>query len=98
MITAPYNFVPLNKKVVYPHWAKLISHDVPFENSLSGTIELEILANTPIFVKDNFAFEWLNLFKKDEAFIKDELLKNAYHPTLKIDIDRPLKAGWEKRK
>jgi putative SOS response-associated peptidase YedK len=53
---------------------------------------------TPIFVKDDFAFEWLNLIKKDEAFIKDELLKNAYHPTLKIDIDRPLKAGWEKRK
>lgn len=53
---------------------------------------------TPIFVKDEFAFEWLNLVKKDNEYIKEELLKNAYHPTLKIDIDRPLKAGWEKRK
>jgi putative SOS response-associated peptidase YedK len=53
---------------------------------------------TPIFVKDDFAFDWLNLIKKEEAFIKNELLKNAYHPTLKVDIDRPLKPGWEKRK
>jgi CRISPR-associated protein (TIGR03986 family) len=65
MITAPYNFVPLNKKVVYPHWAKLISHDIPFENSLSGTIELEILANTPIFVKDGMSAKEAETYKKD---------------------------------
>lgn len=53
---------------------------------------------TPIFVKDQFAYDWLELIKKDESFIKDELLKNAYHPQLKVEIDRPLKAGWEKRK
>ncbi|OFZ29200.1 MAG: hypothetical protein A2622_14255 [Bdellovibrionales bacterium RIFCSPHIGHO2_01_FULL_40_29] len=53
---------------------------------------------TPIFVKDDFAFDWLNLTKKESTSIKDELLKNAYHPTLKVEIDRPLKAGWEKRK
>jgi CRISPR-associated protein (TIGR03986 family) len=65
MISSPYNFVPLNKKVVYPHWAKLISHDVPFENSLSGTIELEILANTPIFVKDGMSAKEAETYKKD---------------------------------
>jgi putative SOS response-associated peptidase YedK len=53
---------------------------------------------TPIFVKDNFATEWLNLVHQDEGHIKEELLNNSYHPNLKVSIDRALKAGWEKRK
>lgn len=53
---------------------------------------------TPIFLKDDFAFEWLTLVKKDEGYIKETLLNKAYHPELKVAIDRPLKPGWEKRK
>ena len=53
---------------------------------------------TPIFIKGDFAFEWLTLIQKDESLIKETLLNNSYHPLLKIDIDRPLKPGWEKRK
>jgi len=57
MITAPYNFVPLNDKIFYPSWAsedilKNI-HDVPFEDGESGVIELEITAKSPIFIKDS---------------------------------------------
>lgn len=57
MITAPYNFVPLNDKIFYPSWAsedilKNI-HDVPFEDGESGAIELEITAKSPIFIKDS---------------------------------------------
>ncbi len=74
MISSPYNFVPLNKKVVYPHWAKLISHDVPFENSLSGTIELNILANTPIFVKDGMSA------KEAESYKENNIQKTAFLP------------------
>lgn len=56
MITAPYNFVPLNDKIFYPSWAsenilKNI-HDVPFEDGESGVIELEVTAKSPIFIKD----------------------------------------------
>lgn len=56
MITAPYNFVPLNDKIFYPPWAsedilKNI-HDVPFEDGESGVIELEVTAKSPIFIKD----------------------------------------------
>lgn len=51
IIKAPYNFVPLNKKVVSPYWAEYVSHDVPFEDGESGEIEIEITAATPIFVK-----------------------------------------------
>jgi CRISPR-associated protein len=57
MITAPYNFVPLNEKVFYPPWAsenilKNI-HDVPFKDGESGVIEVEITAKSPIFIKDS---------------------------------------------
>ena len=78
MISSPYNFVPLNKKVVYPHWAKLISHDVPFENSLSGTIELNILANTPIFVKDGMSAKEAESYKKDNIPYPPNKLENKY--------------------
>jgi len=50
-VKAPYNFVPLNEKVFFPDWADLVSHDIPFKNGLSGKIELEITAETPIFIR-----------------------------------------------
>lgn len=52
MITTPYNFVPLNKKVISPWWANHISHDIPFENAQSGTLELTITAKSPIYVRN----------------------------------------------
>jgi len=53
MITAPYNFVPLNKEVFYPEWSDKVSHDIPFEDGISGEIEVQIEAKSPIFIKDN---------------------------------------------
>ena len=50
-VSAPYNFVPLNEKVFFPPWANLVNHDVPFKDGLSGQIELEITAETPIFIR-----------------------------------------------
>jgi CRISPR-associated protein (TIGR03986 family) len=43
---APYNFVPLADRVVTVDWADRISHDVPFSDGVSGTIEIEIEAVT----------------------------------------------------
>lgn len=51
-IKAPFNFVPLNDKVFFPDWADKISQDIPFEDGMSGTIELKITAKTPIFVRN----------------------------------------------
>lgn len=64
-ITAPYNFVPLNKEVFYPEWSNRFKkdkdgkkihdfpvHDVPFVDGESGEIEITIKAKTPIFVKN----------------------------------------------
>ncbi len=52
MITAPFNFVPLSDKVFFPDWATDVSHDVPFEDSQSGTIDITITAKNPIFIRD----------------------------------------------
>ncbi len=53
MITAPFNFVPLNKRVFFPDWADRVSHDIPFEDSQSGVIDITITAKSPIFVRDH---------------------------------------------
>lgn len=53
MITAPYNFVPLNKEVFYPSWSEEVSHDVPFEDGESGEIGITITAKSPIFIRNH---------------------------------------------
>lgn len=53
MITAPYNFVPLNKEVFYPSWSDDVSHDIPFEDGESGEIDITITAKSPIFIRDH---------------------------------------------
>jgi len=51
MIKAPFNFVPLSEKVFFPPWAEDVSHDVPFEDSESGVIDITITAKSPIFIR-----------------------------------------------
>lgn len=53
-VKAPYNFVPLNENVFFPSWAKLVSHDVPFKEGLSGKIALKITAESPIFIRKEY--------------------------------------------
>ena len=54
MITAPYNFVPLNKEVFYPDWDKDVSHDVPFEDGESGVIDINISAQTALYIRNHY--------------------------------------------
>jgi len=59
VVSAPFGFVPLSDKVVCPDWlgspdpadpSRLPPlHDVPFEDGICGTFDLELLAETPIF-------------------------------------------------
>lgn len=53
-ITAPYNFVPLNKEIFYPDWAENISHDIPFRDGQSGEIKIIITAKSPIFISNHY--------------------------------------------
>lgn len=52
VIKAPFNFVPLNERPYLPGWADQISHDIPFEDGISGKIKLRITAETPVFIGD----------------------------------------------
>lgn len=51
-IPSPYNFVPLSDKVVFPEWSHLVSQDVPFKDGISGHIDIEIEAVTPIYIRN----------------------------------------------
>jgi len=50
VISAPYNFVPLNERVHIPSWHRQVSHDWPFQDGLSGVIEYTLTADSPILV------------------------------------------------
>lgn len=53
---------------------------------------------TPIFIQPSFVSTWLSPNGKSVEIIKSELVQNAYHPDLAVEVDRALKAGWESRK
>ena len=48
----PYSFVPISDRVFFPEWADRISQDVPFSDALSGSITFDIVAKTPVFVRN----------------------------------------------
>ena len=49
-IRSPYNFVPLARDVVLPDWSDEYAQDIPFPDGISGSFDLCIEAQTPIFV------------------------------------------------
>lgn len=48
----PFNFISLSENVYFPDWADSISHDIPFKDGVSGTIDLEIIAKSPIYIRN----------------------------------------------
>ena len=71
IVKAPFNFVPLNEKVVIPYWGPYINHDLPFEDAQCGSLEVSIEAHNPIFVRDG---------KKTEARGREGPLGAERHP------------------
>jgi len=49
---APYNFVPLSDKVFFPFWSEKVGFDRPLRDGMSGEIEIEIEAKSPIIIKN----------------------------------------------
>ena len=93
MITAPYNFVPLNKEVFYPSWADDVSHDVPFEDGESGEIAITITAKTSIFIRNHSNdrdkqskefCHFINDIGAKEYFIPGSSLKGMIRSVLEI--------------
>ena len=101
MIKAPYNFVPLNKKVFYPPWAEQISHDIPFSDGESGEIEVIITAKSPIFVrnhssdKNNASEEFCNY--KGQYYIPGSSIKGMVRNVLEIMSFSQLKTDMNKK-
>lgn len=49
-VRAPFRPAAINKKVFFPEWGPLVSHDIPFTDGLCGEMSLEIEAMTPLLV------------------------------------------------
>lgn len=49
-ISAPYNFVPLSNWIFLPAWGKDVSHDIPFQDGLSGALHYTLTADTHLLV------------------------------------------------
>lgn len=88
MIKAPYNFVPLEKTAFYPEWANHISHDIPFEDGVSGCIEYTMEAKTPIFVRNGYVGrrpdETFSHTKDGRYFIPGTSVKGEIRSVLEI--------------
>lgn len=65
-VKSTYNFVPAPEEheVFKPTWADHVSHDIPFEDGESGEIEIEIKAETPIFIREGISAK--DALKKQE--------------------------------
>jgi CRISPR-associated protein (TIGR03986 family) len=92
-IKAPFNFVPVSDKIFFPDWANQISHDIPFSDGISGTIELKIIAESPIFVRNGHtaleASEKTNSYKSfsnidGKYFIPGSSIKGAIRNVFEI--------------
>lgn len=51
-ITAPYNFVPLNKHVYVPDWGDRVTQDIPFSDGEDGIIEVKWRNVSPLCIRD----------------------------------------------
>lgn len=92
-IQAPFNFVPVSKKVFFPEWANKISQDIPFSDGEDGIIELKITAECPIFVRNGHKpsdktaqnEQFLNFSNiNNKPFIPATSLKGALRNVLEI--------------
>ena len=47
-ISAPYNFVPLSKRIIHPEWAEQVSQDIPFRDGKDGEFRIKLTALSDI--------------------------------------------------
>lgn len=49
-LKAPYNFVPLSGFIFQPDWGNEVSHDIPLDDGLSGTLNVTLNTHSPLLV------------------------------------------------
>lgn len=85
ILKAPFNFVPLADKVLLPAWGEWVSLDIPFRDAVSGRIDLDIMAETDIFVRNNSSDNSQSFCHIDNSyFIPGTTLKGAFRNVLEI--------------
>lgn len=95
MIKSPFNFVPLNSKVLFPDWADQISQDIPFSDGVSGIIKLTITADSPIYIHNgqlhkeksdvkDYSFSHVTTSKGNRFFIPGTSIKGEVRNILEI--------------
>lgn len=85
-VHAPYHFVPLSKWVYMPEWAHLVSHDVPFQDGLSGSIEYTLTNKTPLCVGSH-TLNGVNCWARDPKgnfVIPSSSMKGMFRSVLEI--------------
>lgn len=87
---------------VFDCWKNPINNEKMFSFAILTTTPTDfILKNghdrSPIFLNFNSVAEWLELPKTKNNSL-DFIKSHQYNPLLQVQIDRPLKPGWEKRK
>ncbi len=75
-ITAPYNFIPYSNTVIFPEWSKNVSHDIPFSDGISGSMQFKMTAKTPIYIRNGG--DWEDTNKDDENYKSFFKVNNQY--------------------
>ncbi|HIJ96603.1 MAG TPA: TIGR03986 family CRISPR-associated RAMP protein [Desulfuromonadales bacterium] len=66
-VYAPYNFVPLSKKIFFPDWADQVSHDIPFSDGISGTIQCRLTTESPVYIRNGGNWNREDIVNKDPS-------------------------------
>jgi len=90
-IPSPYNFVPLSNIIVNPDWADKVTHDVPFEDGMSGELALEMEAMSPVYVRNSEGTNDTDFFSavftgedKEKYMIPGSSIKGVFRNVLEI--------------
>lgn len=78
----PYNFVPAQNNFFEATWASSVSHDIPFSDGISGEIQVDFEALSPIIIKEGKSCNFVNFDSK--PFIPATSLKGMVRNVLEI--------------
>ena len=94
MLNSAYNFVPLSENVFFPIWSDKVSMDIPFEDGISGELNIELTADTDIYTRESYPrtgnqnnneqSEFFRITKNGEYAIPGTSIKGVIRNVLEI--------------
>ena len=94
---------PLAVAGLWEEWIDLKTGEVVPSFAVITTSPSEFIQSVghdrcPLFLKSKAIKDWLSPVKRNPDDCVKYLIENFEEPDFTVEIDRPLKAGWEKRK